>query len=114
MGTRKKKPEQAAPPRLEGRTPKESAANLRKEAQRISEYRNKPEVQRAIARNPALLQSLLEMEKIAAEFRIMANWLEQELGDMNAAEFAALNEYTEEWARNNPEQAAELVKNAGM
>lgn len=122
MATRKKKSAaqtthaQAAPetalPRLDGRTPKEAADNLRKEARRIEGYRDRPEVLRAIARNPQVLRDLIEMERIAAEYRKMADFLETEFGDMTAAEFAALNAYTDEWARNNPEKAAELVRNA--
>lgn len=100
------------PPRFDGQTPKEAADNLRMEARRIEGYRNRPEVLRAIARNPQVLRDLIEMERIAAEYRKMADFLETEFGDMTAAEFAALNAYTNEWARNNPEKAAELVRNA--
>lgn len=123
MATRKKKspakatPAQAAPetalPRLDGRTPKEAADNLRKEARRIEEYRNRPEVRRAIARDPQFLKLVIELECSAAELRKRADSLEAKFGDMTAAEFAALSQYTEEWARKNPEKAAELI-NGGV
>ncbi len=124
MATRKKTDAQEQPaaqgaqetalPRFNGRTPKEAADNLRVEARRIEGYRSRPEVLRAIARNPQVLKGLIEMEHIAAEYRKLADFLETQFGNLNAAEFAALNQYTDEWARKNPEKAAELMREAGM
>lgn len=98
---------------LDGRTPKEAAENLRKEARRMENYRNRPEVRRAIARDPKILAMVIDLERKAAALLEEADKLESELGDMNAAEFAALNARADEWAMNNPEEAARMIRDAG-
>ncbi len=96
----------------DGQTAQEVADGLRKKAQGYENYRNRPEVRRAIARNPQLLETLLEMERLAAEMVKVADEFEAQYGHMTAAEFAALNAYTDEWVRRNPEEAAGLMRDA--
>ena len=106
------KPEYANLPPFDGRTPKEVAENLRKEARRIANYRNRPEVRKAIAQNPKVLQYVRDMEKIAATYRKIADGLEANFGDMDAAEFAALNAVTDAWAASHPEEAEKARRDA--
>lgn len=105
---RKKAP---ATPKVQ--TPREMADELRERALKCNSYRYRPEVRRAIARNPAVLKTVLEAEHLAAEFLAMADKIEADFGHLSDAEFAALNAATEEWARNNPEKAAEIQREAG-
>lgn len=115
MGTRKKKPAQAAPslPRLDGRTPKEAADNLRREAWRMANYRYRPEVRRAIARDPKILAMVLDLERSAAALRESADALEAACGEMNATEFAALNAQADAWAELHPEEAEQVRRDVG-
>lgn len=123
MATRKKNSAaktthaQAAPetalPRLDGRTPKEAADNLRKEARRIENYRHRPEVRWTIARDPKILAMVVDLERSAAALRESADALEAACGDMNATEFAALNAQADAWAELHPEQAEQARRDVG-
>lgn len=87
-------------------TPREMADELREKARKCENYRNQPEVRRAIARNPQALQALLELERLAAEYRAMADKIEADFGHLSDAEFAAASARADELEREQAERNA--------
>ncbi len=104
MATKQRKKPTNSGNLLEGRTTKEAADNLRKQARDMANYRNAPEVRRAIARNPKILAKVIELERKAADVMKAADDLETACGGMNADEFSALNEQAKAYAAEHPEE----------
>ena len=93
-------------------TPREMADELREKARNLESYRNQPEVRRAIARNPATLKTVLEAERMAAEFRKLADKIDADFEHLSDAEFAALDAATDAWEKANPEKAEQARRDA--
>lgn len=95
MATNRKK----TPAQHKAQTPQEMADELRKKARECKSYRYRPEVRRALARNPAVLKTVLEAEHLAAEFLAMADKIEADFGHLSDAEFAAASAIADELER---------------
>lgn len=112
MATKRKKQvtDRNSAPKVQ--TPREMADELRERARRVENRRNDPEVRRAIAHNPQALQALLELERLAAEYRAMADKIEADFGHLSDAEFAAASAIADRLEREQAAGADTVQKGA--